>query len=99
MKKYLFGLFLALTSALSYADLMASSGKDYVQLHETVCSSPEVLKRIDPSIHALLKAGTAEVGGTKYALCWYPFQNHIALMYDDGDQGLVPMTYFTERGT
>lgn len=76
------------------ADSMARQGSDWVRLTARPCTNEKVLATItaahlDP---ASFWAATASFGGTPYAACWTLVRGGAGLIYEDGDQGLIPQS-------
>jgi hypothetical protein len=73
-------------------DLVARQGSDAVHLGEGPCTSEPVLKLLDPKVQTKYHAATATVQGRTFAACWAMTPRGAHLMYEDGDQGLVPVS-------
>jgi hypothetical protein len=83
----------ALAAAPAIAgDLVARQGGDTVRLGEGPCTSEQVLGRLEPALQTKYKTATATVQGRTFAACWRMTPNGAHLLYEDGDQGLVPST-------
>jgi hypothetical protein len=83
----------ALVAAPAFADdLVASNGNDSVRLSDVSCQNEQVLKQIEPKYQKEFKAATASLKGQTFAACWHPLGSSALLLYEDGDQGLIPMT-------
>jgi hypothetical protein len=83
----------ALVAAPVFADdLVARNGDDSVRLTEAACTSQPVLARLDPQLQSEYKAASAMVGGHSFQACWHVVGNSAHLMYEDGDQGLIPLS-------
>lgn len=83
----------ALAAAPAFAgDLVARQGGDTVHLADAPCTSPQVLSRLEPRLQDQFKAATATVQGRTFAACWRLTEAGAHLLYEDGDQGLVPLT-------
>ena len=50
-----------------------------------------MLGRLAPQVHPSFRAATAVVSGKTYAACWRPTGDRVYLIYEDGDEGLVPV--------
>jgi hypothetical protein len=72
-------------------DLVARQGSDSVRLGDGPCTSQSVLGQIDPQLHSQYKSASAVVQGRTFTACWRKRGNVAHLMYEDGDQGIVPM--------
>jgi hypothetical protein len=81
---------LAATPAIA-GDLVARQGGDSVRLAEGPCTSELVLGHLEPRLQVHYKAAIAVVKGQTFAACWRKSGSVAHLLYEDGDQGLVPM--------
>jgi hypothetical protein len=85
----------ALLAAPALADeLVASNGNDSVRLSSSPCTSEEVLNRLQPQFRAALRDATATVQGKTFKACWVVEGHAAHLLYEDGDQGLIPLRDF-----
>jgi hypothetical protein len=85
----------ALAAAPAFADeVVASNGNDSVRLSDAPCSSQPVLKLLEPGLRCALRDATAVVHGQTFKACWIVHGNAAHLLYEDGDQGLVPLSDF-----
>lgn len=85
----------ALLAAPVLADeLVASSGNDSVRLSTAPCSSEQVLNRMQPQFRTVLRDATAVVQGQTFKACWVVDGHAAHLLYEDGDQGLIPLRDF-----
>lgn len=83
----------ALAVAPAFAEqLVARSGDDSVRLSETPCTSQQVLGQLQPGTHELYKSASAVVSGTTFNACWRVVGNAAHLLYEDGDQGVIPLS-------
>lgn len=83
---------LALAPAFASADeLVARQGTDSVRLSDTACTSQQVLGRLSPDSREFYKKASAEVGGQAFQACWAIVGDAAHLVYEDGDQGVIPM--------
>ncbi|HWI81067.1 MAG TPA: hypothetical protein VNT59_03515 [Ramlibacter sp.] len=71
---------------------MARQGGDSVRLAEGPCTSPPVLSLLEPQLHTRYHAATATVQGRTFSACWRMTPNGAHLLYEDGDQGVVPLS-------
>jgi hypothetical protein len=82
----------ALVAAPAFADdLVASNGNDSVRLSDGPCRVEEVLKQLEPKHQKEFKAATASLKGQTFAACWHEMGSAALLIYEDGDQGLIPL--------
>jgi hypothetical protein len=82
----------AIAVAPSFAqDLIARQGDDSVRLSEQACKSDLVLSRIEPGTAAEFHAASAVFQGQRFQACWRMMGNAAYLVYEDGDQGIIPV--------
>lgn len=82
----------AFAAAPSFAqELVARQGDDSVRLSDTACTSQEVLNRLEPGTADDYKAASAVFQGQKFNACWRVMGNVAHLVYEDGDQGIIPI--------
>jgi hypothetical protein len=82
----------AFAAAPSFAqELVARQGDDSVRLSDTACKSELVLRRLDPANADEYKAASAVFQGQRFNACWRMMGNVAHLVYEDGDQGIIPV--------
>jgi hypothetical protein len=82
----------ALAAAPTFAqDLVAHQGEDSVRLSDTACKSELVLSRLDADQHEQFHAASAVFQGQNFQACWRVMGNVAFLIYEDGDQGVIPI--------
>jgi hypothetical protein len=85
----------ALLAAPAMADeLVASNGNDSVRLSDGPCTSQQVLDQLDPSLRPAMHDASAVVQGQTFKACWVVHGDAAHLLYEDGDQGLIPLSDF-----
>ena len=90
----------ALMAAPVLADeLVASNGDDSVRLSDKPCSNQQVLERLTPNLRQLMRDANAVVNGQPFRACWVVDGDSAHLLYEDGDQGLIPLTDFRQPKT
>lgn len=83
---------LAAAVAPALADgLVARQGDDSVRLSETACKSELVLARVEPGTAEEYRAATAVFQGQSFVACWRTMGSVAHLVYEDGDQGIIPL--------
>jgi hypothetical protein len=87
MRQLLLCAALAAAPAIA-ADLVARHGSDTIRLADEPCTSQLVLGRLEARLHSKYKA---VVQGQNFIACWRPAGRAVHLMYEDGDQGILPM--------
>jgi hypothetical protein len=75
-------------------EVMASNGSDSVRLTSSPCTSEQVLSRLEPALRPVLREASAVVQGQTFKACWVLNGNAAQLLYEDGDQGLIPLSDF-----
>ena len=81
----------AFAASPSFAqDLIARQGDDSVRLSEDSCKSELVLARLEPGMHEQFRAASAMFQGQRFQACWRMMGNAAYLIYEDGDQGVIP---------
>lgn len=84
--------FAAAAAAPAFAEeLVARQGNDSVRLTDAACESELVLARVEPGSAEEYRAATAEFQGQNFVACWRNMGNVAHLVYEDGDQGIIPM--------
>jgi hypothetical protein len=87
----------ALIAAPVMADeLVASNGQDSVRLSDKPCSSETVLQQLTPKFREAMREANATVGGQQFHACWIVDGESAHLLYEDGDQGLIPLADFKQ---
>ena len=82
----------ALATAPAMAgDLVARNGGDSVRLGDAPCTSQLVLGLLEPRLQPKYKTASAVVKGQTFTACWRKTGNVAHLLYEDGDEGIVPM--------
>ena len=82
---------LTLAAAPSFAQtLVARQGDDSVRLSEESCKSSLVLSRLEPGVAGEFHAASAMFQGQRFQACWRMMGNAAYLIYEDGDQGIIP---------
>ena len=90
----------ALAAAPAFADeLVASNGQDSVRLSDKPCSAEQVLQRLSPKVREMMRDANAVVSGQPFRACWVVNGDSAHLLYEDGDQGLIPLTDFKQPKT
>lgn len=93
LHKFLYGLLTAvlLTASPAFADAVAKNESgDYVRITQSPCTLPSVSYELRP----LFQAGVANIQGKDYKVCWALAQDQVFLLYEDGDQGMIPANAF-----
>lgn len=95
MKFAMFCAAAAFIAAPALADeMVASNGKDSVRLSDQPCASEKILNQLKPSFRPVMRNASAVVQGQPFAACWVIEGDSAHLLYEDGDQGLIPLSDF-----
>ena len=71
-------------------ELVARQGNDSVRLSDAACKSAQVLARIERGSAEEYRAASAVFQGQNFQACWRMVGNAAHLVYEDGDQGIIP---------
>jgi len=71
-------------------ELVARQGDDSVRLSDAACRSDQVLARIERNSAEQYRAASAVFQGQRFQACWRMVGNAAHLVYEDGDQGIIP---------
>jgi hypothetical protein len=81
----------ALAAGQAFAgDLVFREGDDEVRISEAPCQYGAVLMRLEPAKREVYQKATARLAGKVFFACWRTMGNVVHLVYEDGDQGLIP---------
>lgn len=85
------GVLMFLVSVAAHATtLTARQGDDWVMLYESPCLFDSVKKQLDPGVVGEFHTATAMFQGHLYEACWHMTGGAAYLVYEDGDQGIIP---------
>jgi len=79
---------------LSYKD----DEGNVVYLFEAKCSSKLVLDQVPDMYKDYMADGKSIVGGKEFKMCWLVAGNNVVFLYEDGDYGRWPVSYFVPNG-
>ncbi len=71
-------------------ELVSHNGDDTIRLVDDECSSQPVLDQLEPEIRPQFRAASVFLQGQAFAACWRATPTGALLIYEDGDQGMVP---------
>jgi hypothetical protein len=78
--------------------LTATKGGDSVRVTDQPCSSQIILRIVNPDYRDALRDASATVRGQLFRACWIVDGDSAHLLYEDGDQGLIPLADFKPDG-
>lgn len=73
------------------ADAEARQGNDSVRLTEAPCTNAAVLALLKPEAVEHFRAASAVFNGQHFEACWRVSEGVVFLVYEDGDQGVIPV--------
>jgi hypothetical protein len=87
---------IVLCAALAFSpvfaqELVARQGDDSVRLNDGPCASEQVISRLEPATAREYKSASAQLAGQRFVACWREMGGVAHLVYEDGDQGVIPM--------
>lgn len=87
----LFCAALAAAAPAMSQDLVARQGEDMIRLADTPCDNQGVLGKLPAQFQEQYLQASATVQGQTFSACWRKAGSVVHLIYEDGDQGLVPL--------
>lgn len=91
--KHVLYLIAALMCGGAVADGVASNGKDSVRITGAPCPAA-IVAMVPEQVREFVRAAFAKVDGKSYSACWIVRGDFAHLLYEDGDQGLIPLRDF-----
>lgn len=77
-------------------ELVAYNGTDSIRLTEAECTNETVIRHLEPGTQSEFRAATAVLQGQSFTACWRAIPSAAHLVYEDGDQGLIPVSTLKE---
>jgi hypothetical protein len=88
---------LALLATPVYAETMvARQGNDQVALYDKPCEVASVLRFIPENLRKTFRRADAQIGGQRWFACFRVVDRSIHVIYEDGEQGVIPVEEFKE---
>jgi hypothetical protein len=81
-------------AAYSNDTMVARRGGDAVRLWDAPCTYEDVTKRIKPEHRDKFRRAQATISKQEFLACWVVDGDAVFLMYEDGDQSLIPVSEF-----
>ena len=88
-------LALAVAPAMG-TELVAYDGNSTVHFDSAACTNTAVLSHVEASAHEQFRMALAELKGQTFRACWRVTPIGAHLVYEDGDQGLIPLAALKE---
>jgi hypothetical protein len=73
------------------AELIARDGDNEVRLFDSPCVHAETLGRLPPPMREKYSKATGRFQGQMFYGCWRLQGNAAVVIWEDGDQGLIPV--------
>jgi hypothetical protein len=83
----------SLASAVPVATATAPNG-DWIQLDDSACSLPAVVSAMGPVYGPQARNAAAIVDKQPFKACWVIEGDTVAVMFEDGDIGMIPKDAF-----
>ncbi len=77
-------------------ELVAYNGSDSIRLMDSECTSETVLRHLEPGTQSEFRAAAAVLQGQSFTACWRAIPAAAHLVYEDGDQGIIPVSTLKE---
>jgi len=90
-------VFLTFVFALSYghtASMRAKAPDGEITVSDQKCTNQAILARIPREVHDQILTAEVILNKQKYAACWHGMPQGVHLLYEDGDEGMVPYQMF-----
>lgn len=85
-------LILLLAAAPALAETrIARQGADEVRVYDSPCMHAETLIRIPQERRGDFRKAQGTFGGQPFFGCWSPNGDSVYVLWEDGDQGIVPL--------
>jgi hypothetical protein len=68
-----------------------------VYLSDAACKHAGILSSVADDYKDQFRKGRATIGGREFALCWIEAEGRAYLIYEDADQGVLPMRSFKKN--
>lgn len=75
----------------SAGELVAKRGDDEVRLFDSPCIHGGTLGQIPPAMREQFHKATGRFNGQMFYGCWIPRGDMAVVLWEDGDQGLIPL--------
>lgn len=79
------------------AELVARQGADEARIFDAPCPHTAALAHLPEQDRSSYRQAIARFQGAVYPACWRRRGGLVHMVYEDGDQGLIPVDQFTEQ--
>ena len=88
--------FISFATAAEATVMRMDDGKgQYIRLFDIPCNNDVVLAKTPLAFRPRMQAGEAMIDGKLYGMCWTALPDGtVGMMYEDGDQGRLPVQAF-----
>jgi hypothetical protein len=84
----------AASVAIAGTEMVAKQGDDVVRLMDAPCPYASVLRFIPEEARKEFRKADTRVGGQRYFACFRLLGSTVQVVYEDGDQGMIPSDHF-----
>lgn len=92
MRKLFTIILLLIAGPLLAGDRIASRGGDHVRISDLPCPYASVLRFIPEEQRKDFQKADSRFQGQRYFACWRNIGEAVHLIYEDGDQGVIPVS-------
>lgn len=96
MKRLFILIVLVLATAPALAEKVFAQGGDEIRIFDSPCVSVETMNRMPANARAGWNKAQGSIGGQRFFGCWREMTGVVYIIWEDGDQGVVPMIGFKE---
>jgi hypothetical protein len=101
MRKFLIAALVAAGPAIAGTEMVAGYGQDEIRIYDQKCEIASVLRHIQEDKRKDFRKARAKVNGQTYFACWVQLSApgmppSVALIYEDGDIGMIPVEHFKD---
>ena len=97
MRSILLAALLCVGPAFAGSYVYEHSPGNAVHLSDVACKHAVILAMVMDEFKDKFRKGRATVNGREYALCWIEAEDRAFMIYEDADQGVLPMREFTRQ--
>lgn len=92
-------ILLVAATAASAQERVIRHGDDEVRIFESPCVHAGTMALLNESVRDLYKKAEGRINGQRYYACWRQVGSLMHVMWEDGDQGMIPAADFKDAVT
>lgn len=96
MRSLIVAAICAASFAVSAGERVAKAGRDEIRLFDSACIHAGTMALIKPEHLKRFKKATANIGGQYFYGCWADEEGVAFILFEDGDQVVIPLAAFKE---